>query len=148
MFEYGPYELFNRDHRGWLVSRFWRQKPVLKHDIARVLENDPDAMSEPIVVELVNAKKNGTLFRKRGRNPYNFGQMANVLLAQGDIKLLAAEIRHERSKRPAGAKKERGELSPTHQAAEQVARAYNMGSGASLLRRISFQRKNCPYFCD
>lgn len=147
MYEYGLFELFNRNHRGWLVSRFWQQQPVLKRDINRVLANDPDALSDPIVAAIVDASKKGTLFRKRGRNSYNFGQMANVMLAQEDVVLLAAEIKLERSKRPAGSKKHRSELSPTDIAAEQIARKYNMGSGYSLLNRIALQRKHFPYFC-
>jgi hypothetical protein len=148
MQNYTIWEWFNRDHRGWLVSRFWRAKHVLKRDIKRVLENDPDALSEPIVVALLEAQQNGTLARKRGRNSYNFGKMAYVMLAQEDMRRLAKRLTRERARRPSGEKKHRGELSPTSHAAERVARKYNMGSGESFLRRISLQRKLHPYFCD
>lgn len=148
MQKYGPYEHFNRDHRGWLVSRFWRGKHVLKRDIERVLKNDPDAGSDPVVAALLEAQANGTLARKRGRNSYTYGKMANVMLAQEDLRRLAKRFDRERARRPAGEKKRRCELSATGHSAELVARKYKMGSGESLLRRISLQRKNFPYFCD
>lgn len=148
MSQYGPYEYFNRDHRGWLVSRFWRGKHVLKRDINRVLENDPDALSEPIVAALVDAQEQGKLARKRGRNSYSFGQMANVMLAQQSVRRISKWIKRKRSKRPVGQKKIRGEMSPTKLAAELVARKRKMGSGETLLNQISFQRKYYPYFCD
>ncbi len=148
MQQYGLFELFNRDHRGWLVSRFWRQEPVLRCDIDRALKNDPDALSEPIVAAIIDAQQQGTLARKRGRNPCSFGQMANIMLAQQSVQRIAKWIRRKRSRRLSGEKKKRGELSPTAEAAELVARKYKMDSGTSLLNRISFQRKHCPYFCD
>jgi hypothetical protein len=133
------WELFNRDHRGWLVSRFWRGKHVLKGDIERVLENDPDALLEPIAVALLEAQQNGTLARKRGRNKFSLAEMTRLVFIDIQLRELADRIRLFRNKRPAGARRIRG-------AANEMAKRYGFSSRHVLLNRLSTQRKRFPLF--
>jgi hypothetical protein len=146
MQNYTIWEWFNRDHRGWLVSRFWRGKHVLKRDIKRVLENDPDALSEPIVVALLEALQNGTLARKRGRSKFSLAEMTRLIFIEIELRDLADRIRWFRNKRPAGARKVRGEYSPRDLAANEMAKRFGYSSRHVLLNRISAQRKRYPLF--
>ena len=146
MQNYTMWELFNRDHRGWLVSRFWRGKHVLKGDIERVLENDPDALLEPIAVALLEAQQNGTLARKRGRNKFSLAEMTRLVFIDIQLRDLADRIRWFRNKRPAGARRIRGEYSPRDLAANEMAKRYGFSSRHVLLNRLSTQRKRFPLF--
>ncbi len=146
MFEYGPYELFNRDHRGWLVSRFWRQEPLYRTDVERVLKNDPDIMSDPIANAIVEAYGNGKLYRPRGRKKFSLGATMNLMLIDMELRELADRIRWLRNMRPAGARKKRSEYSPRDKAANLMAKKYGFGSRHVLLNRITTQRKRYPLF--
>ena len=107
-------------------------------DLKRILENDPENETDPLMMSYLRDDAIGALKRERGRKK----QSPQPWLQTSALSILAPSRAEEICKEREANRKgiDRYDLSPTKQAAEDYARAWKLGSGPLLLNRISAHR--------
>ena len=140
MHKHSPFYYFSRNHLSYLYRCRERGDVPTKADLRRILENDPEAETDPLMIRYLRDDAIGRLKRKRGRKK----QSPQLWLQTSALSIIvpwrAEEIREERKTKGEGI--DRYDLSPMKQAAEDYARSWKLGSGLSLLNRISAQKKH------
>lgn len=133
-----PYQLFSPIHVSWLHRHDRFGLDVMPADLDSIAANQPDAMTDPLLVEYLARAAAGELRRKRGRKPIRergFGRLTWASI------LLDDEVDAIWDERRSGAReRQRFDESPIHEAAEKVARKLRYGSGRSLLNLLSRHR--------
>ena len=130
-----PYQLFTPIHPAWLHRCHEQQLDVTAADLDSIEANFPDARADPLFAEYRSRADAGKLHRKRGRKPLSLAGRFRLWAAFFQIEEERIRIRNERQ---TGKRlRQPFEESPIHQAAEIVARRFRLGSGRSLLNRLS-----------
>jgi hypothetical protein len=133
-----PHYHFSHDHLPYLHRLKARGETPTKADLKRILENDPDARTDPWMTRLLQDDAAGTLKRKRGRKKLDLHRRHQIFLLSILVPLRAEQICQIRAANANG--RTLCDLSPTQQAAEDYARDWKLGSGLSLLNQISAHR--------
>jgi hypothetical protein len=131
----GPFEQFSPIHLAWLYRRHELRLDVTAADLDSIEAEQPEAINDPLFSDYRSRADAGNLYRRRGRKP---------LSVAGNVRLWAARFAIEDEKerlweaRKTGRRqRRRSDESPIHEAANIVAREFRLGSGRSLLNRLS-----------
>jgi hypothetical protein len=130
-----PYELFQPIHLAWLYRRHRHGLDVTAAELDSIEAAHPEAASDPLFAGYRGLQAAGRLYRRRGRKPLSLA---------GRVRLWAAHFAIEEQKEQIWAERRSGRIvrgygedSPIHQAADVVASEFRLGSGRSLLNRLS-----------
>jgi hypothetical protein len=130
-----PFQMFSPIHLAWLYRCHEKGLDVTAADLASIEAHRPEAVEDPLFADYRSRADSGNLCRRRGRKPIwtrGFGRLicAAVLIDQ-EVETIWADRR-------AGLRvRMRGDESPIHEAAENVARELGYGTGRSLLNLLS-----------
>jgi hypothetical protein len=133
-----PYELFSPIHLAWLYRCRDKNLDVTAADLDSIEMHQPRAAEDPLFVNFRALANAGRLYRRRGRKPLSLAGRARLWAAHFAIEDEKARIWIER--RAGLLARSYGEDSPVHQAADIVAQQFRLGSGRSLLNRLSRER--------
>lgn len=130
-----PFHAYHPESIGWLHRRHECGEEITEADIARLLRADPANACDPVLREYNLRALEHRLPKKRGRKPLGAAERLKLMIADFDIADRTAEIWAER--RAGKIQRQRTDLEPCVQAADEVGHAWRLPRGRSLLNRIS-----------
>jgi hypothetical protein len=133
-----PYELFSPIPLAWLYRCRDKNLDVTAADLDSIEMHQAEAIHDPLFREYRELASLGRLYRRRGRKPLSLAGRARLWAAHFAIEDEKARIWAGR--REGLRTRSYGEDSPVHQAADIVAQLFRLGSGRSLLNRLSRER--------
>lgn len=125
---------------GWLAWMESRGKQVSAEDVARIIEADPEHITDPILGDYILRGLRGELRRKPGRPAKGLGHLARILLAEDLVRERIAERKAANEPR-----RKRGVPGLSETVHEEVARMMKLGSGRSLANAISSLKRNALF---
>lgn len=130
-----PFDLFTPIHLAWLYRHHDQKLDVTAEDLDSIEAAQPAAISDPLFIEYRSRAEAGKLYRRRGRKPLSVAGRLRLWVARFAINEEKERLWEERR---AGVRvRNRSDESPIHEAANIVARRFRLGSGRSLLNRLS-----------
>lgn len=148
MSEDSPHFWFSPDSRGSLFRKVFHQEFISRAEINKVLEADAAAETDLRMMPILVAVCTGRLAIKKGRPSHtdSLAYKGRIFWATELVADRTLQIREER--KGMSALERRGLQIPSEQAAEEIAREYNMPeSGRGLLKAI-YSLKDDPLFGD
>ena len=139
-----PFDIENPASPHGLLMRRRFGKPLDPSDLIPVFEANSEVLVDGEFRALMLDILAGETAPKRGRPKKQIGDIAKLICAEMYIEDRANEIRAERRKRPNGQRIVKGEMSPTQQAAGEVAWQFHI-TGKALLNKISAMKKGALF---
>lgn len=148
MSENSPYFWFNPDSRGSLFRKVYFQQYISADEINQVLEADVAAESDPRMLPILVAVCRGWLAVKKGRPSHrdSLRYKGRIFWATEFVNDRKQQIRKQR-KNMAAIEKRNLQI-PSEQAAEEIAREYNMPESSRGLLKAIYSLKKDPLFGD
>ena len=131
---------FDPNSIGWLHRRHNAKDKILKEDIVRLLEANPDNVSDPVLQRYLLPALKGELKGNRGRPRSSFGRIARYWVAWTIYMERLADFHQELLDGTRARKKY--DVEPSIQVADEVAKEFGLRcSGRAFLTRISLMKK-------
>ena len=140
MNENEPFYSYHPDSIGWLKRRHANGVPISKFDVARIVEADPSAANDPLVLDFIIRGLRGELRMKPGpkRSPSReLMLLYAAILVEDLVKKLTLKAGRQRKK---SIEKRRGDRSSSELAHELVARRLRLAGGPALRNELSARR--------
>lgn len=133
-----PWYYFHPDGLGWLPRREAMGEPIYAQDVAQVAAANPLDHSDPRLASYLKRVADGAIVARRGRPRKDDYSLLVLLRIEYEDRLASIKDKQKRGELP---KKLSSLRSPSMEAADEVCRAYRLGTAETLHNRFSDNKK-------